>query len=126
MSIVSKSGYSFCFEQNGCDACLGDCCIGQSGYIWITPKEIDALAQYLRLSSDIFKKEYLIKVKYKYSLKEIQLDKDNYACVFFDLDKRMCKVYDVRPNQCKTFPFWDYYKQNPNKVFKECPAIISC
>ena len=32
-------------------------------------------------------------------------------------------IYDVRPNHCRTFPFWDYFKENEEEVYKECPAI---
>ncbi|NLO17741.1 MAG: YkgJ family cysteine cluster protein, partial [Arcobacter butzleri] len=27
------------------------------------------------------------------------------------------------PTQCRSFPFWDYFKDNITEVQKECPAI---
>ena len=59
----------------------------------------------------------------KKNREERQLAKDNYACVFFDLEKKCCSIYEARPTQCRTFPFWDYFKENKEEVFKECPAI---
>lgn len=124
-SLVKKEGFNFAFDPNGCNSCIGNCCIGESGYIWINSAEIQALALHLKISSEDLKKRYLNKIEYKYSIKEIQLASNNYACCFFDLDKKQCSVYDARPNQCRTFPFWDYFKKNEEEVYKECPAIRS-
>lgn len=124
-SLVKKKGFNFAFDPYGCNSCKGNCCIGESGYIWINSAEIQALALHLKISSEDLKKRYLNKIEYKYSIKEIQLASNNYACCFFDLDKKQCSVYDARPNQCRTFPFWDYFKENEEEVYKECPAIRS-
>ena len=124
-SLIKKEGFNFAFDPNGCNSCKGNCCIGESGYIWINSQEIQALAFHLKISSEDLKKRYLNKIEYKYSIKEIQLASNNYACCFFDLDKKQCSVYDARPNQCRTFPFWDYFKKNEEEVYKECPAIRS-
>ncbi len=122
-NLVKKDGFNFAFNPKGCDSCAGNCCIGESGYIWINPTEIEALALHLKLSTEDLKVKYLNKISYKYSIKEVQLSKDNYACCFFDLDKKQCSIYNVRPKQCRTFPFWDYFKENIDEVVKECPAI---
>jgi len=124
-NLIKKDGFNFAFNPSGCDSCGGNCCIGESGYIWINSQEIEALALYKKISSEDLKKRYLNKIAYKYSIKEIQLASNNYACCFFDLDKRQCSIYNVRPNQCRTFPFWDYFKENEEEVYKECPAIKS-
>ncbi len=123
MNIIKKEGFDFAFDPSGCDTCAGNCCIGDSGYIWINKNEIENLANHLNISIEELGLNYLRKVGYKYSLKERQLAKDNYACVFFDLEKKCCSIYEVRPTQCRTFPFWDYFKENKEEVFKECPAI---
>lgn len=122
-SLFTKKGFDFAFDPKGCESCNGNCCIGESGYIWINPTEIHALALHLKINPEELKLKYLNKIGYKYSIKEIQLSKDNYACCFFDLDKKQCSIYNVRPTQCRTFPFWDYFKENKQEVFKECPAI---
>lgn len=123
MNIIKKDGFSFAFKPSSCDSCAGNCCIGESGYIWINPKERENLAKHLDLSVEDLASKYLRKVGYKYSIKEKQLEENNYACMFFDLDKKQCSVYEARPIQCKTFPFWDYFKTNIQEVKNECPAI---
>ena len=122
-NLIRKDGFNFAFDPKGCNTCAGNCCIGESGYIWINQKEIQSLALHLNLSIDNLKFRYLNKIGYKYSIKEVQLASNNFACCFFNLEKRQCSVYDVRPVQCRTFPFWDYFKENEEEVYKECPAI---
>jgi len=123
MNIITKEGFDFAFDPVGCETCEGNCCIGESGNIWINKIEIDNLAKHLNLSLEELRNSYLEKRGYKYSIKEVQLAKDNFACIFFDLNKKQCSIYEARPVQCRTFPFWDYFKSNKEEVFKECPAI---
>ena len=120
---MKKNGFNYAFDPNGCNSCAGNCCIGESGYIWISAQEIQILALHLKISVEDLKFRYLNKIGYKYSIKEIQLGHNNYACCFFDLDKKQCSIYEARPVQCRTFPFWDYFKENEEEVYKECPAI---
>ncbi|MFK2823984.1 YkgJ family cysteine cluster protein [Arcobacter sp. YIC-80] len=122
-NILKKENFDYSFNPNGCDTCAGKCCIGESGYIWINKTEIEKLAKHLNISIEDVGQKFLLKIGYKYSIKEIQLEKDNYACVFFDLNKKQCSIYEARPTQCRTFPFWDYFKENKEEVFKECPAV---
>lgn len=122
-NLIKKDGFNFAFDPNGCNSCNGNCCIGESGYIWINSNEIQVLALHLNLTVEDLKFRYLNKIAYKYSIKEVQLAKNNYACCFFDLDKKQCSIYHARPNQCRTFPFWEYFKENEEEVYKECPAI---
>lgn len=124
-NILKQQGYDFVFDASLCSTCNGNCCIGESGYIWISKEEIVKLAQYLKLSVEDFSMTYLIKVGYKYSIKEVELNSNNFACSFFDLDKKQCSVYEFRPSQCRTFPFWEYFKTNKEEVFKECLAVQS-
>ncbi len=123
MNLITQEGFSFGFDPKGCDSCEGNCCIGESGNIWINNSEIENLAKYLNISVDELKLKYIEKRSYKYSIKEVQLSVNNYACIFFDLEKKGCSIYEVRPTQCRTFPFWDYFKKNINEVKQECPAI---
>lgn len=122
-SLIKKDGYPYAFEPSACDTCAGNCCIGESGYIWITIQEISFLAQHLGITQDELREKYLEKKGYKYSIKEVKLAKDNFACTFFNLEKRQCSIYEARPTQCRTFPFWDYFKENTKEVYEECPAI---
>ena len=120
MNIIKKEGFSYKFDQDACKSCEGNCCIGESGYIWVSPKEIEEIAKFLKMDSEKFKEMYLIKVGYKYSIKEKPY-KDGFACIFF---ANGCSIYPVRPNQCRTFPFWDYFKNRVDELKKECPGII--
>ena len=121
--IIKKNGFNFAFTPSACDTCAGNCCIGESGYIWINKTEMLTLSEHLKISLDELKEKYLRKVGYKYSIKEKKLSADNFACTFFDLKKKQCSIYEARPVQCRTFPFWDYFKNNEQEVFDECPAI---
>jgi Fe-S-cluster containining protein len=122
--ILEHKNYSFKFDSTACSSCAGNCCIGESGFIWITIEEIERLAKYLKIPvKDLFD-NYLVKYDYKFSIKEKQLGDNNYACIFFDLVKKQCSIYDARPSQCRTFPFWEYFKNNIEELKKECPAII--
>jgi len=122
--IIKKEGFSFSFNPKACEECGGKCCTGESGYIWVTPIEMQKIANLLKISVDELKNNFLIKVGYKFSIKEKELDKNNYACWFFDEKTSRCTIYEARPNQCRTFPFWDFFKNNVEVVKKECPGII--
>ena len=119
-NLISKEGFPYKFNQNACKECEGNCCIGESGYIWVSPKEIEEISKFLKTDVEKFKEMYLIKVGYKYSIKEKPY-KNGFACIFF---ANGCSIYPVRPKQCRTFPFWDYFKTRVNELKKECPGII--
>jgi Fe-S-cluster containining protein len=122
-NIVKQDGFNFGFDVSKCSSCEGNCCIGESGYIWCTPKEIDEMADFLKITRDEFLKDYTQKVGYRISLKELKI-KESFICIFFDTDKKGCSIYPVRPKQCRTFPFWDHFKENIDEVVKECPGIV--
>ncbi len=122
-NLIKQEGFPYAFEPSTCDTCAGNCCIGESGYIWITEKEINVLAMHLNITQEELRIKYLNKISYKHSIKEVKLSEDNFACVFFNLEKRQCSIYEARPTQCRTFPFWEYFKKNTKEVYEECPAI---
>jgi len=122
-NLIKQEGFPYAFEPSACDTCAGNCCIGESGYIWITEKEINVLAMHLNITQEELRIKYLNKISYKHSIKEVKLSEDNFACVFFNLEKRQCSIYEARPTQCRTFPFWEYFKKNTKEVYEECPAI---
>jgi len=122
--IITKEGFDFSFNPKACEECGGRCCTGESGYIWVNPLEMQKIANFLNISLEEFKKFYLIKVDYKFSIKEKKLEENNYACIFFDEKTSRCTIYPVRPLQCRTFPFWEQFKNNEDEVRKECPGII--
>lgn len=122
-NIVTCKDFSYAFDQNACQSCSGKCCIGESGYIWVDEKEREAIAKHLGITQEVFINEYLEKIRYRFTIKELPYE-GGHSCIFFDMQKKSCSIYEVRPLQCRTFPFWDYFKEKMNEVEKECPGII--
>ena len=122
--MMIHKDYNYKFTPLACASCGGACCTGESGYIWIKYLEIVKMAEFLELTIEEFATMYLKKVKHRYSLVEKKLDKDSYACIFFDDNIKQCTVYSVRPLQCRTFPFWETFKGDITELKKECPGII--
>lgn len=120
---MRKEGYPYAFNTSACEECQGRCCTGESGYIFVSHTEIEAIAKLLNLSVNDFGVKYLFKKGYKYSLKE-RLYEGSYECVFYDRESNGCTIYEARPKQCRTFPFWDYFKQRVDEVKEECPGIV--
>jgi hypothetical protein len=121
--LMHEKNYPYAFDPSACQNCQGNCCIGESGYIWVSPEEILAIADALSLSKEAFINNYLQKIRYRFTIKEVAYE-NGFGCIFFDRQKRMCSIYDVRPKQCRTFPFWEYFKDNIDEVVSECPGII--
>lgn len=124
LPIMEMAGYDFRFDPNACAACEGACCRGESGYIWMKLPEIEAMAEYLGMELEAFAQSYLRKVGHRYSLTEKRLGGGDFACIFFDEEKKRCSVYPVRPRQCRTFPFWEQFKGDEEEVRRECPGIL--
>ena len=102
-----------------CTQC-GHCCRIE-GYVWMSPDEIEAVADHLGMSVDAFGAKYLMRVGKRWSLKE-EKDGDNFDCVFWDDG---CTIYPVRPAQCRTFPFWPENIRKVDQwleVVEECPG----
>ncbi|MBA1438161.1 MAG: YkgJ family cysteine cluster protein [Epsilonproteobacteria bacterium] len=121
--IVKKEGYPYAFTPSACATCEGRCCTGESGYIYVSKKEIFAIAELLGMDVNEFGVKYLFKKGYKYSIKENKVD-ESYECVFYDKATNGCKIYQARPSQCRTFPFWEYFKTRVDELKSECPGIV--
>jgi Fe-S-cluster containining protein len=87
-----------------CSGC-GNCCTGAPGYVWVNKEEIQAIADFLKISVETLEREHVRQIGIRKSL--VELPKSDYDCTFFDNQTRQCKVYEVRPRQCRTWPFWD-------------------
>ncbi len=122
-NLITQEGFNFAFEATACDTCEGRCCTGESGNIFVTQQEIEKLAMLLKMDEALFRVTYLIKKGYKFSLKEKVVGLSN-DCIFYDRKIGGCGVYDARPLQCRTFPFWDYFKNNLQELKNECPGVI--
>lgn len=104
-----------------CTQC-GKCCTGGPGYVWVSQKEIEAMAQFLDLSVEIFSRRYLKKRDNQFLL--VEKKSENHACVFFKDNK--CQVYGARPMQCRTYPFWPENlrtKESWELTSQECEGI---
>jgi len=92
------------FKCTGC----GQCCTGSPGHVWVTPAEIEAMAEFLKISMEEFIKKYTRRVGNRVSLKE---HSKPYDCVF--LKDKKCQVYGARPTQCRTYPWWSENLKSP-------------
>jgi len=119
-----QEGFCYAFDPSACASCGGNCCTGESGNIFVSVTEITAIAKLLEMDEKEFRREYLHKVAYRYSLKE-KIFNGSYDCVFFDRSLNGCSIYQERPLQCRTFPFWDYFRHRVDELKAECPGIIS-
>jgi Fe-S-cluster containining protein len=86
-----------------CTEC-GKCCTGAPGYIWVTDAEITAMAAFLNIPVDLFKRKYIRSRDNRYSLIEKKALNGDMDCIF--LKDKKCLVYKARPTQCRTFPWW--------------------
>jgi Fe-S-cluster containining protein len=123
LRIITKDGFDYAFDADACRECKGKCCTGKSGYIWVQKNEILALAAILKIKIEDFILQYLSKIDFRYTLKEIPFE-DGFACILFDTANHSCKVYDARPSQCRSFPFWEYFKHRQKEVEDECTGIL--
>ncbi len=119
---IVKKGYPYVFNPGACETCMGRCCNGDSGNVWLNSEEIKMISRFLKMDEVLFLSTYARKNGYRYTLKEL-FQGGNYACVFYDAAQNGCTIYPVKPKQCTTYPFWDYFKLNSDVVLKECPGI---
>jgi hypothetical protein len=88
-----------------CAQC-GTCCSGPGeGYIWVVRREIEFIADYLKMPVSQLRKKYLKRVGMRTSIIEDRITKD---CIFLEMvnGEKRCGIYPVRPTQCRTWPFW--------------------
>lgn len=121
---MKQEGFSYAFDPSACAACGGNCCTGESGNIFVSVTEIAAIAKLLEMEEGEFRRTFLRKEAYRYSLKE-KVVNGSHDCVFFDRKANGCSIYQARPLQCRTFPFWDYFRHRADELKAECPGIIN-
>ena len=90
-----------------CTRC-GHCCTGTPGYVWVTPGELAALAEFLGEPVAAVRAAYTRAAHGHRTLRE----KENGDCVFYDRGAG-CTVYPARPTQCRTWPFWESTTETP-------------
>jgi hypothetical protein len=104
--------------QFECQRC-GACCKAQ-GYVWVTDRETNAIAQFLGIPREEFATKYLRKAGSRDSLIELP----DGRCIFYMA--KSCQIYPVRPSQCRTFPFWETVIASPEswrRCQTACPGI---
>ena len=108
-----------------CAQC-GECCSGPGeGYIWVTRKEVELIAEFLNIPRGKFRREYTKRVHIRTTIIEQSVTKD---CIFLRMigGEKKCLIYNVRPNQCRIWPFWPSNLANPtawNEVTQKCEGI---
>lgn len=120
---MTQEGFSYAFDPSACSSCGGNCCTGESGNIFVSVTEITAIAKLLNRDEGEFRRTFLRKEGFRFSLKEKKVN-GSYDCVFFDRSLNGCSIYTARPLQCRTFPFWDYFRHRIDELKAECPGII--
>jgi Fe-S-cluster containining protein len=86
-----------------CKRC-SSCCRYDSGYVFLSEKDLKKLADSLNMDKDRFVRTYCRWVTGMQEAESLSLkEKSNKDCVFWDSG---CSVYSFRPLQCSSFPFW--------------------
>jgi len=119
---MTHENFSYAFDSSACASCGGNCCTGESGNIFVSVTEITAIAALLEMDEREFRRDYLRKEGFRYSLKEKMVN-GSHDCVFFSRAQNGCTIYMARPLQCRTFPFWDYFRIRIDELKAECPGI---
>ncbi|MBN2182522.1 MAG: YkgJ family cysteine cluster protein [Sedimentisphaerales bacterium] len=125
MSLTKKTPWYIAGLHFECRQC-GGCCSGPGeGYIWITREEIELLADFLEISVEQLRRQYLKRVGLRTSIIEHSTTKD---CIFLQKieEQKKCVIYPVRPGQCRTWPFWSENLSSAgawNTTAQKCPGI---
>jgi len=118
----NKNNFPYHFNSNACKTCGGKCCRGFGGYVWVSMEELKEMAGTRNMDVALFASQYVRQVHGKLSLQEYVINGEHFCC-FFDLIDCQCTIYQSRPRQCRTFPFWNKFKKEPQKLFRECPGV---
>jgi len=102
-----------------CQRCRG-CCRGEPGFVWVSAREISALAAELGMGEDDLRGKYCREIGGRTSLRE----RPDGDCVL--LGPEGCLAYESRPTQCRTFPFWPENLRRPSdweRTGIDCPGL---
>ncbi len=107
-----------------CTQC-GNCCTGAPGYVWVTLREVEKIAEFLGRPGRGLTRKHLRRVGRRYSLTE---DAKSGDCCFLETRNgaRVCSIYPVRPLQCRTWPFWKSNLRSPETwaaAAENCPGM---
>ena len=119
--VMLKTREKSPFYINGlyfsCSRCSA-CCRYESGYVFLSKKDMSGLAAALNMKNNEFIETYCRWIPSSNSAYQLALkEKSNYDCIFWSNTlstefqpespvKGGCSVYQARPLQCRAFPFW--------------------
>ena len=118
----NQNSFPFDFNKIACKTCDGKCCRGFTGNVWISMEELERMAATRKMDVASFSKQYVRQVQGRFALQERFINGE-YFCCFFDLTDCRCAIYQSRPKQCRSFPFWNHFKKEPQKLLRECPGV---
>jgi Fe-S-cluster containining protein len=99
------------------------CCRHESGFVFLSEKDVSVLLAHTRMDYADFVREYCRWVGEDGEERLSLMEKPNFDCIFWD---RNCTVYQYRPLQCRTFPFWQSMVVSPGAwaaAARDCPGI---
>lgn len=88
------------FANFKCARC-GNCCKWH-GFVRLKEAEIDAIAEFLQLSTEDFLDKYTVLTPDRRSLS--LTERENGECCFYDSENSLCIIQKVKPQQCIDFP----------------------
>lgn len=100
-----------------CTKC-GDCCKGYGG-TYVTAKDIEAIAEYIKTDPESFVDNYCNISGSKLVLAQ----GENGYCIFWD---DICTIHPVKPHMCRQWPFIKSILidvDNWNIMANQCPGI---
>lgn len=100
------------------------CCRYESGYVFLSEKDIALLAAEQKMDRDSFLQTYCRWIAFGGGVEYLSLkEKTGYDCIFW---QDGCGVYAGRPLQCRTYPFWDSIMVSAEaweRAKSECPGM---
>jgi Fe-S-cluster containining protein len=100
------------------------CCRHEPGYVFLSRRDLVALAAATGLEEPELLRRYCTRVQIgelpRLSLRE----KPNYDCIFWE--NGGCTVYEARPLQCRSYPFWASNvdsEESWERTARDCPGI---
>mgnify|MGYP006296819779 FL=1 len=115
------------FYQSGlrftCTRC-SICCRFDSGYVWLSDRDLARLASGLGISASEVIRKYCTMVDIG-GFRQLSLaEQENKDCVFWV--NGACSVYGHRPLQCRSFPFWSPFlgsRRDWDALESMCPGV---
>ena len=83
-----------------CHMCSDKCCSQPYDWVYLTDREVDAIAAHTGLEPAVFSREQVNHYG-KATLRVLML-----PCQFLESESGKCKIYESRPLVCRLFPFY--------------------